>query len=258
MEKMQSRGDHDGRSNGMNDDQGANNMAHVVGRLLMLPVAALIYGMDVLIKTMQEMQRVTNQGIRVFAGDENRPDGAPVENSAEAQTKTMNWLSTAEGTQNEEEKPLSYDNNNGDGLDKNLRDDMLKLVRYKTLFVKREYEHAFPEQEDLVYDNMDGNSFTAWKVAEFIQELAKVKDEKTPEGRARVGIRVPHKWKHYPGDHYTFDGYLTGFPPEDKKYLRVFYQVLERYQREKFRHDERQIEVLEEIRDRMTPVKPDK
>ena len=96
---------------------------------------------------------------------------------------------------------------------------------------------------------------TAWKVAEFIQELAKVKDEKTAEGRARVGIRAPHKWKHYPGEKYTFEGYLTGFPPEDKKYLRVFYQVLERYQREKFRHDERQIEVLEEIRDRMPPAK---
>ncbi len=137
-------------------------------------------------------------------------------------------------------------------MDKNLNDDMLKLVRYKILFVKRNYEHAFPEQEDLVYDNMDGNSFTAWKVAEFIQELAKVKSEKTPEGRARVGFRVPGSWKTYPdADKFVFDGYLTGFPHEDKKYLRVFYEVLERFPREKFRHDERQIEVLEDIRDRM-------
>jgi len=136
-------------------------------------------------------------------------------------------------------------------MDKNLHDDMLKLVRYKILFVKRNYEHAFPEQEDLVYDNIDGNSFTAWKVAEFIQELAKVKAEKTPEGQARVGFRVPGNWKHYPGRKYVFNGYLTGFPHEDKKYLRVYYEVLERFPREKFRHDERQIEVLEDIRDRL-------
>src|SRR5688500_18495513 len=35
-------------------------------------------------------------------------------------------------------------------MDRDLRDDMLKLIRYKVLFVKREDEHAFPEQEDLV------------------------------------------------------------------------------------------------------------
>ncbi|HEX8632647.1 MAG TPA: hypothetical protein VF703_00695, partial [Pyrinomonadaceae bacterium] len=46
-------------------------------------------------------------------------------------------------------------------MDRDLRDDMLKLVRYKVLFVKREYEHAFPEQEDLVSENMDGAAFTA-------------------------------------------------------------------------------------------------
>ena len=30
-------------------------------------------------------------------------------------------------------------------MDQDSRDDMLKLVRYKVLFVKREYEHAFEE-----------------------------------------------------------------------------------------------------------------
>src|SRR5438874_3330129 len=237
----------------MNEDQGSKSVVRVFGQLLMLPIAALVYGMDMFIKTMQEMQRVTNQGLQVVAGPGIGPASPVMENVAETPTNFANTYSTADGRQNEEEKLLSYDNTNGNQLDKNLKDDMLKLVRYKILFVKREYEYAFREQEDLVYDNIDGNAFTAWKVAEFIQELAKVKDEKTAEGRARVGIRAPHKWKHYPGEKYTFEGYLTGFPPEDKKYLRVFYQVLERYQREKFRHDERQIEVLEEIRDRMPP-----
>ena len=140
-------------------------------------------------------------------------------------------------------------------MDKNLHDDMLKLVRYKILFVKRSYEHAFPEQEDLVYDNMDGNSFTAWKVAEFIQELAKVTSAK-PEDRARIGVPVPGSWKTYPEKKFIFDDkYLTSFPHEDKKYLRVYYEVLERFPREKFRHDERQIEVLEDIRDRMPDSK---
>jgi len=129
-------------------------------------------------------------------------------------------------------------------LDKDLRDDMLKLVRYKILFVRREYEVSFPEQEDIVSENMDGDAFAAWKVAEFIQDL--VKGE----------TRVPQKWadKQYPqgfikpaGDFRN--GTLTGLPPEDKKYLRVYYEVLERYPREKFKYEEQQIRILEDIRD---------
>jgi len=240
-------------TNAMNQDQDDNNMVRVFGQLFMLPIAALAYGMDMVIKTMQEMQRVTNRGMQVVAGPGGRFNDGNA--AAEPEAGVTQTHSTANGTQNEEEKLLSYDNN-GSELDKNLRDDMLKLVRYKILFVKREYEHAFPEQEDLVYDNLDGNAFTAWKVAEFIQDLARVNNETSDEGRARVGVQLPHKWrdKKYAEDYWKH-GYLTGLPHEDKKYLRVFFQVLERYPREKFRHDERQIEVLEEIRDRMPQAK---
>ncbi|HKE32136.1 MAG TPA: hypothetical protein VKD65_10465 [Candidatus Angelobacter sp.] len=127
-------------------------------------------------------------------------------------------------------------------MDKDLRDDMLKLVRYKILYVRREYEVTFPEQEDIVPDNMDGDAFTAWKVAEFIQDLA------------RGDTPVPTKWadKNYPQGFTSQNGkYLTGIPHEDKKYLRVYYEVLERYPREKFKYEEQQIRVLEEIRDRV-------
>ena len=126
-------------------------------------------------------------------------------------------------------------------MDRDLRDDMLKLVRYKVLFIKREYEHAFPEQEDLVSENMDGAAFTAWKVAEFIQQLQ------------RGEVQVSAKWRKYGGGRYVEerDGHfvLRELPHEDKKYLRVYYEVLDRYPREKFKYEEQQIRVLEEIRD---------
>ncbi|MEK6279431.1 MAG: hypothetical protein AABN95_03680 [Acidobacteriota bacterium] len=135
-------------------------------------------------------------------------------------------------------------------MDRDLRDDMLKLVRYKVLFVKREYEHAFPEEEELVSENMDGAAFAAWKVAEFIQSLARVPYE----------MKVPQRWgKNYPEAAYragTDHEWLKGLPDDDKKYLRVFYEVLDRYPREKFKYEERQIDVLEEIRDKL-PYKKD-
>jgi hypothetical protein len=127
-------------------------------------------------------------------------------------------------------------------MDKDLHDDMLKLVRYKILFVRREYELAFREKEDLVSDNMDGTAFTAWKTAEFIQELRKEE------------IPVPPKWrvKNYPPAEFVQDGKLLGLPDEDKKYLRVYYEVLERYPREEFKYEEQQIRVLEQIRDKIS------
>ena len=132
-------------------------------------------------------------------------------------------------------------------MDRDLRDDMLKLVRYKVLFVKREYEHAFREEEDLVSENMDAAAFTAWKVAEFIQ------------GLKREDTRVPDKWLKYHGGKYVKEVDINGvktlvlkeLPHDDKKYLRVYYEVLDRYPRERFKYEERQIEVLEEIRDNL-------
>jgi formylglycine-generating enzyme required for sulfatase activity len=132
-------------------------------------------------------------------------------------------------------------------VDRDLRDEMLKLVRYKILFVRREYEVAFDEQEDLVEDNMDATAFAAWKVAEFVQSLARGK------------TFVPTKWlsKKYPdekdahGNVLRNRDILLGLPEEDKKYLRVYYEILDRYPREKFKHEEQQIRVLEQIRDEL-------
>src|SRR5215510_7287855 len=132
--------------------------------------------------------------------------------------------------------------------DKDLHDDMLKHIRYKILFVKRDYEHAFPEEEELVSDNTDAAGYTAWKVAEFIQRL----------GQQRTII--PDKWKEYPDDKddqgrlkYRDGKILTGLPEDDKQYLRISYEVLERYPRERFKYEERQIEVLGQIRDKIPP-----
>ncbi len=177
--------------------------------------------------------------------------------------------------------------------DANLSDDMLKLVRFKILFVKREYEMAFPEEEDLVPDNMTGADFTAWKIAEFIQRLGyrppevrypkrwlkktyfnkyslpkSWEDADAVLAKARKAVEDAERARDDAKDakskadaekryHEAEEAlkrlsepyWLTGFPEEDKKYLRVFYEVLERYPREKLRYEERQLEILEKIAD---------
>ena len=101
-------------------------------------------------------------------------------------------------------------------MSKDLHDDMLKLVRFKVLFVKREGERVLKEGDELVPDNLDSTAYTAWKIAEL---------EKSGE--------------------------LKDIDNKDKKYLRVYYEVLDRYAREKFKYEEDQIEVLRQIRDKI-------
>jgi hypothetical protein len=229
---------------------GSASITRVIAQFFMLPLAAFVYGVEVLIKTMQEVQHVSNQGIEVMGGSPARlstegKNGVNVTNEQNTSSERRAAESPNRASVNpyKEETLLSANGSWETGQDKDLHDDMLKLVRYKILFVKREYEVAFPEKEDLVSENMDGTAFAAWKVAEFIQQLANNSTD------------LPSKWGNkYPSedrDKYVRDGKLRAFPDEDKKYLRVYYEVLERYPREKFKYEEQQIRVLEEIRDKL-------
>lgn len=195
------------------------SLAWLMGRMFLIPLQTFVYGMERIVETLRRVEKTAENGVLSVADEPAKPVGDPEVGCADREeSKTM---------------------------DKNLNDDMLKLVRFKILFVKRGFEYAFPEQESLVYDNLDASAFTAWKIAEFIQTLGRRKTE------------VPYSWgTSYPPTEKTFrDGdILLGFPEDDKKYLRVYFEVLERYHREKFRYEERQIEVLEEIRDRMPPA----
>jgi len=124
-------------------------------------------------------------------------------------------------------------------LDIDLRDDILKLVQYRVLFVRRDYEFAFPEQEELIADSIDEATFASWKIAEFIQSLGKGETE------------VPGKWrdKNYPPGEAIKEGKLVGLQDEDKKYLRISYEVLDRFPRRKLGFKGKQIRRLDEIRD---------
>jgi hypothetical protein len=127
-------------------------------------------------------------------------------------------------------------------MDNDLNDDMLKLVRYKILFVKRDSEHAFDEEEELVSDNMDGSAFEAWKVAAFIQKMQ------------RKEVDALGKLKSYDAK-YLKDGKLTGLDDNDKKYLRVYYEVVARYPREKLKYEEDYVKAFQDIRDGMMEKK---
>jgi hypothetical protein len=78
--------------------------------------------------------------------------------------------------------------------------DELKLVRFKILFIKRDFEHVFYEREELIHEDIDGQAFASWKIAEFIQEI----------GRPPYGS-IPQKWRNEDGSaKYPPPAYRTG------------------------------------------------
>lgn len=120
--------------------------------------------------------------------------------------------------------------------------DRLRLVRFKILFLKRDLEIAFPEQEELVAEDMTKDGFISWKVAEFIQQMS------------RGEVKQPGKWKeenNYPANEdggVVTGGNVIALPDKDKRFLRVYCQVLAWYDREKRNFERDQADELREIR----------
>lgn len=259
------------------------SVASLVIQMIRLPMVAIVYGMEIFVKSVHGFQRIADQSVSALTepGEAASPAaGKPfgrlsqpsVQNPIPAiSTPAPVPVPAATGVQ--QQKPEEVHKEQIKMPDTNLNDDMLKLVRYKILFIKRDYEWAFREEEELVWDNMTDTAFTAWKVAEFIQRLRRTPrpekwiDKYYPprreEGReareepdrlrgeseeARAHREAHRREVEEENRHRENIDYL---PEADKKFLRVYYEVIARYTREKFKHDERQIEVLEEIRNEL-------
>jgi hypothetical protein len=125
--------------------------------------------------------------------------------------------------------------------------DQLRLIRYKILFLKRDLEVAFPEQEELVAEDMPKDGFISWKIAEFIQAMS------------RGEVAQPGKWKEkgYPSSAAggnVEDGNVTALPDKDKRFLRVYCQVLECYDRERMNYERDQIDILKGIKGELEKI----
>lgn len=210
----------------------------VFGQLMQFPLEVLGFGLGMFVKAMQSMQTVTSQGLNTMSKEVaqtfiDRPQG-------DRHSGDLGTGGTIEDKAETTHQPIQKEHVQMPDMD--LSGEQLKLVRYKILFVKRDYEYVFPEVEELVPDNTDANGYTAWKIAEFIQHLHK---GETP---------VPPPWGDYPKDYIkTANGkkYLLGFPEGDKKYLRVYFDVLQRYDREPLKYEQDQLAVLREIRNEL-------
>ena len=97
-----------------------------------------------------------------------------------------------------------------------LSNDRVKVVEYSILTIKPDHEHHFPHfpRIRVFSDNMTGEDFTSWVIAEYFQEH--------PDA-------VPD--------------------PKDKKYVRVCWDVKCTFEPEDANYDKEEVDVLKQIRD---------
>ena len=133
---------------------------------------------------------------------------------------------------------MAVDEEKGDELT-NLQDDMVKLVAYSIVSLKRGEEKIMDGGEGsiIVTDNMTKKAFTTMLIAQYFQK--KVDDPKDPAGKRKIPrielLQQDSKWK-------------SG----DLKYLRVYYVVSTRWPREPLKFEQNQVKVLREIRDEIS------
>jgi hypothetical protein len=112
----------------------------------------------------------------------------------------------------------------------NLEDEMVKLVAYTIVSVRRDAERVMPEGEGtiIVTDSMNGDAFTSWMIARYVQKrLATIAKEPDSEERERLDRDLE----------------------EVRRYLRIYFVVSYRWPREPLRFEKREIKALEQIRD---------
>jgi hypothetical protein len=240
------------------DAGGVAGASQLFGQMLTMPFSAFVYGMQLLVQMLQGVQGMTGRGAAsdmtcgACGGAPGDVAGAGTSPQiTRKEDRKMSDQSWGGGGQN-----TGGGQGYGGGQSWSVRDecrnlepcDQLRLVRYKVLFLKRDLEVAFPEEEELVAEEMNEAGFVAWKIAEFIQKMGRKK------------VELPGKWaeKNYPpaanppnvvaegGKHY-----VVALPDQDKRFLRVYVQVLATYDRERTYYERDQIKVLEQIRDRL-------
>lgn len=185
-------------------------MLGLMGQMVRLPFEALSTTLQLSTTAFSNAQRLASRAVAPSLPGPRASRGATPSTAAAASpaTQPLFYAHTAgaptPGAQipNKEERTMH---------DTNLADDMVKLVDYSIINIKRDDEKELKTDRVLVTDNLTGEAFSAWMIADFVREGAK------------------------------------GTGKDDHKYLRVSYSVRNRWPREEAHYDRDQVKVLERI-----------
>jgi hypothetical protein len=212
----------------------ANSVLRLMGQMMRLPFTALVYSFEIFVRTLQGMQRMTDQGFETLAGD--IAQSSKGRHSCDNKSIiTGNGADLNQQTTHEEENVM-WD-------DQDLSGNDLKYVSYSILFTKRDLEATLDEEtQDLVSYATNGGSYGGLKIAKFMKKVL--------EGK----IPRPAIWRDndYPDD--AVDEMHWKIPEEDEKYITFIYHVDRRIDRQAADYDKQKVEELRKIRDSINEV----
>jgi|SRR5262245_12731198 len=219
-------------------------MMRLLGQMMKLPVAIFVYGMEMLVKTMQGMQKLADQGVdAMLQGIPPQSEMNKEAGCAQSQF-SGSMMSVNEGARHRGAKTINHITHMevSKMSDQDLRGDDLKLVRYVVLFTRRDLEVAFPEKTELVTYSTTLGDYQGAKKAEFLRQI-----DADP-------IPRPQRWidNDYPESKYRdTDGKKFRDLPKDDidEFLKVNVQILERYDKEESAYDKDQVKELKGIKE---------
>jgi hypothetical protein len=212
-------------------------MMRFFGQIMKLPIAALVSSMEMLTKTMREIQKSLESNIDVVSNGlaqtlNEISDGTGVARAASTDRSGGICGDDADTTQQ------NIDKEEKDMGDQDLGGDDLKVVRYRIIFTKRDYEAVLDEADEEIVDYpTDGGSFGGLKVADFMGKVA----------AGRVNLPVEWRGKDYPEKNSPRRGWRI--PRDDQRYIAFIYEVIRRVERQDANYDKEEVKALRQIRD---------
>jgi hypothetical protein len=209
-------------------------MMRLIGQMMKLPLAVFVYGMEMLAKTMQDMQKMADQGIDLLvsgAAPVRESGRLDVPGSGGSEDSTSGGDRAVKLTTYEEESKMP---------DQDLSGDDLKYVSYSISFTKPHLEVTLEKRDEQVVNySTNGASYGAIEISHFWGRVA------------RGQVKRPQLWadNNYPED--AIDDYNWALPLDDEKYIRFDFHVERRTPKQDPEYPREQVKVLKQIRDRL-------
>lgn len=202
-------------------------------QIMKLPMAAFVAGLEMIARTMREFQKNFESNVDAVSAEVAQTLGAKSDGNSDAHSRSGGISEVdadiTQPTIDKEEKDMG---------DQDLGGDDLKIVRYRIIFTKRDFETVLDEAEEEVVDYpTDGGSFGGLKVARFMARLAK------------GAVNLPTEWKgrDYPKKNSPRRGWEI--PQEDERYIAFVFEVVRRVERQEAEYAKDKVHVLRQIRD---------
>jgi hypothetical protein len=205
-----------------------------LNQITLLPLAALLYSMEMFVKTMQGIQEIAGQSIKALAN---------------AATQTLDAAPTSERdlTSDGAGDPIGDSDQNAQRITRggerqverqdDLGGDDLKYVSYSILFTKRDHEATLQQEREEIVDYLtNAGSYGGLKIGEFMRS-------RFPRPRSWIENGYPQA---IPRNQMDVDP-ATEIPAEDRKYITFVYRVSQRLAKNAEDYDRRQARALEEI-----------